>query len=391
LNAAFRSGRGVAGLVRVVLMLAAGTVGTVGAGAQTGTSGGPSVALEALQRLKGMDLEANPALKGAVLKVLESTRGTAQFVEIVRDFSLAGQEAGLLEVAEKLSGESAGAESVRLLLQGEGRSMLRAALGPSTSSPAAARRLALAKALANAADPAGLPLLTELLLDPAADGALRATAVHGLASSQAGAREVLKLSEAGKLDDATRNTASLALAQSRWPDIRSEAARVLPPPRAADGGVLPTIGELVRMRGDAVEGGKVFRGEKAACIKCHRVGTEGVDFGPGLSEIGTKLARQAILESILDPSAGIAFGYEAWSVETRGGDEEFGIIASETAEELALKQQTGVVLRLKKLEVTRREKQKLSVMPSGLAQLLTRQELIDLVEYLTTLKTPPKP
>jgi putative heme-binding domain-containing protein len=269
--------------------------------------------------------------------------------------------------------------------------MLRAALGPSTSSPAAARRLALAKALANAADPAGLPLLTELLLDPAADGALRATAVHGLASSQAGAREVLKLSEAGKLDDATRNTASLALAQSRWPDIRSEAARVLPPPRAADGGVLPTIGELVRMRGDAVEGGKVFRGEKAACIKCHRVGTEGVDFGPGLSEIGTKLARQAILESILDPSAGIAFGYEAWSVETRGGDEEFGIIASETAEELALKQQTGVVLRLKKLEVTRREKQKLSVMPSGLAQLLTRQELIDLVEYLTTLKTPPKP
>src|SRR5579859_4753027 len=60
-----------------------------------------AIAIEALSRLKGMDLEANPAMKNAVLKVLETTRGTADFVKIVDDFQLKGQERGLLEVAEK--------------------------------------------------------------------------------------------------------------------------------------------------------------------------------------------------------------------------------------------------------------------------------------------------
>ena len=74
-----------------------------------------SAALEAVRRLKGMDLDANPALKAAVLRVVETTRGTPPFVELVRDFKLTDQEAGLIEVAEKFPGESAGAEAVRLL------------------------------------------------------------------------------------------------------------------------------------------------------------------------------------------------------------------------------------------------------------------------------------
>src|SRR5579862_3151714 len=57
------------------------------------------IAVEALQRLKGIDLEANPTLKAAVLKVLESTRGTPQFVEIVREFNLKGQSPALLDFA----------------------------------------------------------------------------------------------------------------------------------------------------------------------------------------------------------------------------------------------------------------------------------------------------
>jgi len=60
---------------------------------------GNSVAIEALSRLKGMDLEANPSLKAAVLKVLETTRGTPQFVELVRDFKIKGQAGELLAFA----------------------------------------------------------------------------------------------------------------------------------------------------------------------------------------------------------------------------------------------------------------------------------------------------
>src|SRR4051794_16036494 len=67
-----------------------------------------SIAIEALSRLKGMDLEANPALKTAVLKVLQSTRGTPDFVRIVQDFQLTGQNTGLLEVALKNPAEETG-------------------------------------------------------------------------------------------------------------------------------------------------------------------------------------------------------------------------------------------------------------------------------------------
>src|SRR6059058_5478217 len=44
-----------------------------------------AIAIEALSRLKDVDLESNPALKAAVMKVLDSTRGTPNFVKIVQD------------------------------------------------------------------------------------------------------------------------------------------------------------------------------------------------------------------------------------------------------------------------------------------------------------------
>src|SRR5439155_8178824 len=47
-----------------------------------------AIAAEALSRLKGIDLDANPGVKAAVVRVLDQARGTPQFVEIVRDFKI---------------------------------------------------------------------------------------------------------------------------------------------------------------------------------------------------------------------------------------------------------------------------------------------------------------
>src|SRR4051794_9985308 len=69
--------------------------------------------IEALNRLKGVDLESKAALKGAVLKILEKTRGTPQFVEIVRDFKLTGHGQALLNYAVKYPNESSGIEAFR--------------------------------------------------------------------------------------------------------------------------------------------------------------------------------------------------------------------------------------------------------------------------------------
>jgi putative heme-binding domain-containing protein len=161
---------------------------------------------------------------------------------------------------------------------------------------------------------------------------------------------------------------------------------VFPAPKGLGGQELPSIAELLKRSGDNRRGAEVFRRDTVACIRCHKVNEEGIEVGPALTEIGTKLGRDALFESILDPSAGVAFGYEAWQLELKDGDEPFGIIVSETADELSLKAQTGVVSRYRKSEIVRREKQKLSIMPAGLEQGMSVQDLVDLVEYLSSLK-----
>ena len=99
-----------------------------------------------------------------------------------------------------------------------------------------------------------------------------------------------------------------------------------------------------------------------------------------------KLRQEALFEAILDPSAGIAFDYEAWQIEFKNGDEAYGLIVSETADELALKAQNGIMSQYKKSEIAQRQKSKISLMPAGLQQAMSLQDLVDLVKYLTSLK-----
>ena len=79
-----------------------------------------NVQLEALKRLKDIDLDANPAIKKVVLDLLEASRGQAAFVEIVRDFKLRGHEAELLRYAQAHPNDSTGVEAIRLLLNAAG-------------------------------------------------------------------------------------------------------------------------------------------------------------------------------------------------------------------------------------------------------------------------------
>jgi putative heme-binding domain-containing protein len=105
-----------------------------------------------------------------------------------------------------------------------------------------------------------------------------------------------------------------------------------------------------------------------------------------LSEIGSKLTREALYQAILEPSAGISFGFEAFTLTLKDGDEAYGLIASETPEEVTLKAVGGILTRYKKSEIASRQKSTLSIMPAGLEAGMTTQELVDLVEYLGSLK-----
>lgn len=343
-----------------------------------------ATAVEALSRLQDVNLEEKPAIKAAVLRVLAKTRGTANFVKLVQQFKLTDQNPGLLEVAQKDPAGETGVAAMRLILAAKDFPLLKNALS-GTNTTAAAKT---AEALGHAADKQAVPLLEPLVTDAARDPALRKQAVRALAQTQEGATALLALARADKLPDNLKFTASSELNAARWPAIKTEAARLLPAPAAQGAEALPPVAELLKMKGDAANGAKIFTRETTGCSKCHQVRGQGVDFGPALTEIGSKLGKDALIEAILDPSAGISFGYEAWQIDLKSGDEAFGLIASETADELAVKAQGGIITRYKKSDIAKREQQKLSIMPSGLQQTTTTQEFVDLIEYLSSLKKP---
>jgi putative heme-binding domain-containing protein len=342
-------------------------------------SGQISLSLEALSRLKGVDLEANPALKTVVSNVLNQVRGTPQFVELVRDFKIGNQERPLLEFAAENPATAAGADAMRLVLQNKDNTELRRALAGTNAA-------ALVEAMGNTGENEIVQLLLPTLSDAAKPLATRTGALLALAKAQDGAAGVLELAKAGKLPTDLRLVAATELNKVRWENLKAQAAQVLPlaPTHAAT--PLPPIRELVKRRGDPVKGAAVFKRESVGCFKCHQIDGEGVDFGPNLSEIGTKLAKDAIYESILDPSAGISFGYEAWDLQLKDGDDALGLLISETADEITLKRVGGMVTRYKKTDIVSRTRQKLSIMPAGLEQTMTVDDLVDLVEFLSSLK-----
>ena len=338
-----------------------------------------AIAGEALSRLKGIDLDANPGVKAAVLKLLDRSRGTPQFVEIVRDFKIKDQDTALLEIATRNPSNSAGVEAMRLILNGPNVELLKQSLGGTNAAN-------VTEALGNTGENKIVPLLSPVVTDGARDLVLRKQAVRALAQVQTGAAALLKLVEEQKLPAELTLTASAALNAVRWEELRARAAQVLPVPQGRDAQPLPPISELVKLTGDPLNGAAVFRRDTVACNKCHQVNGEGIDFGPGLSEIGTKLGKDALYESILNPSAGISFGFEAWQLNLKNGDEAYGLLVSETADELAIKAAGGIVTRYRKGDIASRAQQKLSLMPAGLQQAMSRQDLVDLVEYLSSLK-----
>ncbi len=341
-----------------------------------------ALAVEALTRLEGVDLNANAALKGRILQVLDKTRGTPAFVKLVQHFKLPDQNAGLLEVAvSQPSGES-GVEAMRLVLASGGAALVRQAL-EGTNTPAATRT---AEALGNAGDKQAVSLLLPLLVDSTREAAVRRQAVRSLARTSDGAGELLKLAKGEKLADDLKFTASAELNAVRWPEIKAEAAKILPPAQGQNATPLPPLSELVKMKGDPANGARIFTNASPGCANCHVVRGRGVELGPNLSEVGTKLGKDALIESILEPSSGVSFGYEAWNFTLKNGDEVFGLVASETADEITVKNFGGIVTRLMKSELASRQQSKLSIMPAGLQAAMTMQELVDLVEYLASLK-----
>ena len=139
-------------------------------------------------------------------------------------------------------------------------------------------------------------------------------------------------------------------------------------------------------KGDARRGQAVFQGSKAACSACHAIGYLGGRVGPDLSRIASIRTERDLLEAILFPSASIVRSYEPILVATDDGRVINGLLRRSTADEVVLATGPNQEVRIPRERIEQVRPSTISVMPAGLDQQLTLQELADLIEFLKTRK-----
>ena len=144
------------------------------------------------------------------------------------------------------------------------------------------------------------------------------------------------------------------------------------------------LNELLKavQNGDVARGQAVFNGPKAACLSCHAIGYIGGSVGPDLTKVGQVRSERDLLEAVVFPNVSFARGFEPVVVRTRTGQLHGGVVRSDTPGEVVLAAVSGPDTRIARTDIAEIEPGSVSLMPPGYADLLTRQELADLLAFL---------
>ena len=139
---------------------------------------------------------------------------------------------------------------------------------------------------------------------------------------------------------------------------------------------------ILDLKGDEKRGRQIFFQEGGAqCGTCHRIGEEGREFGPDLTQASRKYDRAQLLDNILHPSKVIDAQFAGFSVET-SDDLYTGYVVRRSDKELVLRMAGGEEKVFPNSQVKRTAQQQVSLMPEGLLQGLTAQEAADLLQFL---------
>ncbi len=156
--------------------------------------------------------------------------------------------------------------------------------------------------------------------------------------------------------------------------------------RAYSPDFVETLAAEVNGSGDSIAGKAIYHRAELTCAACHQLAGEGGVIGPSLDAVGAGLPVNLLIESVLWPSRQLKEGYFAVAVTTKGGDVYSGYREKEEGGILHLRDTaSGLVKEVPRLEVSKLDNVG-TLMPEGLTNGLSREELRDLVAYLASLK-----
>ncbi len=147
--------------------------------------------------------------------------------------------------------------------------------------------------------------------------------------------------------------------------------------------ILEKYKTVLMQPGDAINGAKVYQ---TYCAQCHQMnGRLGALVGPDLGTLRNRQPLSIALEILL-PSNSIADGYEYWTIEKRNGDKILGLIGTETATSLTVRDLAGRETTIPRQEVAKLTASSASVMPNGFANSIGPAAMADLVAFIKTYR-----
>lgn len=265
-------------------------------------------------------------------------------------------------------------------------------------------QLEAARTLRESTHPQRAGTLLRLAVTASDPWELRAEAVVGLSTEDKAQRDVLwklAMADAGEpialRHEALRTLRGIALDERERSSVErlargadetaALAERVLNPAtteKRADRKDVDAWLELLTGPADPAAGERVFFHPKSAgCYRCHRYNGRGAEVGPDLTHIGRSFDRRKLLASILQPSQEIAPLFLPWQVETEDGQVVVGMLVDEKVNgDQTYVDANGKRITLARNEIAARRAAGTSIMPDAVVDLLTTQELRDLLAFL---------
>lgn len=215
----------------------------------------------------------------------------------------------------------------------------------------------------------------------------KADAVQTLASRPTWAAALLDAVEKGKVDRRDVSAFTLRqLATSKDARVSDRVAKVWGVVRATSADRLKKIQEHKnQLQPEVLKAADRTRGRALYgqhCAACHKLFGEGGDVGPELTG-SQRNSLDYILENVVDPSAVVAREYQVHLVELKNGRVINGIVKAETDRALTLRTQNETVI-VPREEIESRTASNVSIMPEGLFDRLSRDEIRDLIGYLSS-------
>lgn len=330
--------------------------------------------------LQGLDekiVQSNSSAKNALNNVVKSAYGSRTYLDLTDKYELKQEAPQLLKMAIDKPNDILAPDAINLIFKFKKENLISSVLTGNDY----AKTSSLLTAMGKSGVWQGMRMMEAVAAGKKYPDSIRITALKMLGKSWGGGDMVNGLVQSDRLPANLIPAALEGIEGGPQKNLIIDAKQHLSKNSGQPKEPFDREGVLA-LSGTPANGATVFKNN---CVICHQVKGEGVDFGPKLSEIGTKLPKEALLDAIVEPSSGISFGFETTELQLKNGSSQKGLLTEKTNSEVSLKLPGGTINKVKTADIKFIKVLPVSMMPD-LHETMSKQELSDLLSYLGSLK-----